>query len=170
MPVGTKKTADVAASKADPVKAKVPIDSIMHQAGFGRSTRPTPKSDERAPFGTPSGEDCSSVAGPDRSRQEQPYPVIGRVPPNCSVKGQSKISTLERPDRHESRRKRPFSPESSGSLGYDRGLRYDKWKNPGDRAISALNRRIRNRRGGTEPGPDPKCLLVTGGSISCHRE
>lgn len=170
MPVGTKKAADAAASKADPVKAKVPIESIMHQAGFGRSTRPTLKSDEREPYRTPSGESCSSAVGPDRSRQEQPYPVIGRDPPNRPVEGRTKISTLERPDRHESRRKRPFSPESSGSLGYDRGLRSDKWKNPGDRAISALNRRIRNRRGGTEPGPYPKRLLVTGGSISCHRE
>ena len=53
-----------------------------------------------------------------RGNREQPRPGGGW----------SKIGTLERPGRHESRRKRPFSLESSGSFGYDRGLRSDKWE------------------------------------------
>jgi len=55
-----------------------------------------------------------------RGNREQPRP-------RC---GWSKIDMLERPDRYESRRKRPFLLESSGSFGYDRGLRSDKWAIP----------------------------------------
>ena len=42
----------------------------------------------------------------------------------------SKIGPLGRAERHKSRRRRPFSLESSGSLWYARGLRTDKWKIP----------------------------------------
>ena len=50
--------------------------------------------------------------------------------------GWSKIGTLERPGRHESRCKRPFSIEANGPHQYDGGLRSDKWEIPAQRAFS----------------------------------
>ncbi len=55
-----------------------------------------------------------------RGNREQPRPGGGW----------SKSGTVERPDRYESRRNRPFALELSGSFGYDRGLISDKWEIP----------------------------------------
>ena len=42
--------------------------------------------------------------------------------------GGSRIGTLERPDRHESRRERPLSLELGRSLGQRDWLRFDNWE------------------------------------------